>query len=63
MLDAPKYGWNRITIGPWSDRCSYLNDVPLELLEAMKQFRTTHLPTPVKFDAEAMSTLSSLTLA
>ena len=52
MLDTPKYGWSHVSIGSWSDRCSYLDDVPMELLKAMKQFRTTHLPTPVKFDAE-----------
>lgn len=52
MLDTPKYGWNHVSIGSWNDRCSYLDDVPMELLEAMKQFRTTQLPTPVKFDVE-----------
>ena len=34
MLDAPKLGWSKIHIGAWSDRCSYLDDVPMKLLEA-----------------------------
>ena len=37
MLDNPKHGWSRITIGDWSDRCSYLNDVPEELCTAVKE--------------------------
>ena len=34
MLDTPKYGWSHVSIGSWSDRCSYLDDVPMELLKA-----------------------------
>lgn len=52
MLDTPKFGWSHITIGSWRERCSYLDDVPMELLEAIKLFLSTKRPTPLKFDAE-----------
>lgn len=52
MLDTPKHGWGKIHIGAWSDRCSYLDDVPMKLLEAfMRCFREPE-PQSVRFDAE-----------
>lgn len=52
MLDKPKYGWSHITIGEWSDRCSYLDDVPYMLLEALEESCRTSKPVAVEFDAE-----------
>lgn len=52
MLDAPKYGWSKITIGDWSDRCSYLDDVPFMLLEGLEEICRTGNPIAAKFDAE-----------
>lgn len=52
MLAMPEYGWSKITIGDWYDRCSYLNDVPYELLEAVDVVIRTGKPHCVKFDAE-----------
>lgn len=52
MLSKPKYGWADITIGDWSDRCSYLTDVPFQLLEAMCRSCKNHEPVAAKFDAE-----------
>lgn len=52
MLKTPKNGWSQITIGDWTDRCSYLDDVPYRLLEAVDDTNRTHRPTSVKFDAE-----------
>lgn len=52
MLSKPKYGWSAITIGDWSDRCSYLTDVPFQLLEAMYDSCKNHKPTAAAFDAE-----------
>ena len=52
MLSTPKYGWSRITIGNWSDRCSYLDDVPILLLEGVLNLYKTNNPSAIKFDAE-----------
>ena len=52
MLSKPEYGWSRITIGDWSDRCSYIDDVPFELLEALETSCRVNQPVTVKFDAE-----------
>lgn len=52
MLSKPKYGWSTITIGDWSDRCSYLTDVPFQLLEAMCDSCKNHKPAAETFDAE-----------
>lgn len=52
MLDRPHHGWSNITIGAWTDRCSYLDDVPFMLLRTISEFQTTKRPTSVKFDAE-----------
>lgn len=52
MLKTPEYGWSEITIGSWHDRCSYLDDVPYRLLEAVDYTNRTNMPSSVKFDAE-----------
>lgn len=52
MLSKPKHGWSEITIGDWSDRCSYIDDVPFMLLEAMEESCRINKPVAVKFDAE-----------
>lgn len=52
MLDAPKLGWSKIHIGAWSDRCSYLDDVPMKLLEAFVRCFRESEPQSVRFDAE-----------
>lgn len=52
MLATPQYGWSEITIGDWHDRCSYLDDVSYELLEAVDATNRTGRPHCVKFDAE-----------
>ncbi len=53
MLSTPKHGWSEITIGNWSDRCSYLDDVPFDLLKAIKHlYETYYTPVCVCFDAE-----------
>lgn len=52
MLDAPKLGWSKIHIGAWSDRRSYLDDVPMKLLEAFVRCFRESEPQSVRFDAE-----------
>lgn len=52
MLSTPKYGWSNIKIGDWTDRCSYLDDVPFLLLEMLEENGRTSRPVSGKFDAE-----------
>jgi hypothetical protein len=52
MIETPKYGWSKITIGDWSDRCSYIDDVPFKLLETIESAVRIRRPVSVKFDAE-----------
>ncbi|MCC8045816.1 MAG: hypothetical protein LIP12_09995 [Clostridiales bacterium] len=52
MLSSPKHGWATITMQDWSDRCSYLNDIPLDLLETLIRVFKTHNPQAVRIDAE-----------
>ena len=52
MLDTPRYGWSNIHIGTWSDRCSYLDDVPVKLLETFLHCYRCSEPQSVRFDAE-----------
>lgn len=52
MLKTPWCGWSEIIIGNWHDRCSYLDDVPYKLLEAVEDTNRTNRPSSVKFDAE-----------
>ena len=52
MLTKPQHGWSTITIGHWSDRCSYLDDVPYLLTQAVDASCRTHMPQSVEFDAE-----------
>ena len=52
MLKTPWCGLSEIAIGGWHDRCSYLDDVPYRLLEAVDHTNRTGMPSSVKFDAE-----------
>ena len=52
MLSTPKHGWSNITIGSWSDRCSYLDDVPFMLLDALQDALSGKTPIAIEFDAE-----------
>ena len=52
MLLNPKHGWVTVKIGEWSDRASYLTDVPLDILSALIHSYQTGLPAAINFDAE-----------
>lgn len=52
MLSVPKYGWVKLKIGTWSDRASYLTDLPCELIDALIASLTNYSPACVKADAE-----------
>ena len=52
MLDKPWAGWSDIHIGDWTDRCSYIDNVPFMLLEAFTIAISKNSIESVKFDAE-----------
>jgi len=52
MLATPHCGWSTIQIGDWSDRVSYISDVPNNILNAFIGTKTSYDPISVKFDAE-----------
>lgn len=54
VLAPPEAGWSELYIGDWSDRVSYLDDVPMMLLKAFRDYydRNVHTTPAVTFDAE-----------
>ena len=53
MFSIPKHGWVNLTIDNWTDRASYLTDIPEEILKASINFlKNPGLPASVSFDAE-----------
>lgn len=52
MLSVPMHGWVDITIGDWSDRASYLTDLPCDLLDALITKLQNWIPTCISCDAE-----------
>lgn len=52
MLKKTGFGWGEITIGGWKDRCSYLNDVPFDLLSGVEETIRTGRKSAVWLDAE-----------
>lgn len=52
MLTKPDCGWADITIGAFCDRCSYVQNVPSELLDALIERLGKSKPTVVEIDAE-----------
>lgn len=50
MLSKPHAGWTIISIGKFSDRASFLTDVPMDLLDGF--INNEHNCFCVKFDAE-----------
>ena len=52
MLGKPKHGWTNVSIGDYSDQASYLDDVPLDCLNAFINGYSSYLPITISFDAE-----------
>ena len=52
MLSTPEAGWCNLTIGLWSDRCSYLDDVPVKLLNIFLVLYKDGILHICDFDAE-----------
>lgn len=52
MIHNPKYGWATIKIGDFEDRCSYVQNVPVQLLKALDHSVRTYETSVVSIDAE-----------
>ena len=52
MFTEPKYGWTTLNVGRFSERVSYLTDVPIECLDAFIYALENSVPATVFFDAE-----------
>lgn len=55
MLSKPQFGWTDITIGDWTGKLSYIDDVPVVLLNAFYNVFSNQKPEVVCFDAESMN--------
>ena len=55
MLSKPKYGWTDITIGDWTGKLSYIDDVPVVLLDAFINVLSNQKPEVVYFDGEGIN--------
>lgn len=55
MLSKPQFGWTDITIGDWTGKLSYIDDVPVVLLNAFYNVFSNQKPEVVCCDAEGMN--------
>lgn len=55
MLSKPLFGWTDITIGDWTGKLSYIDDVPIILLNAFYNVFSNQKPEVVCFDAEGIN--------
>lgn len=55
MLSKPQFGWTDITIGDWTGKLSYIDDVPIVLLNAFYNVFSNQKPEVVCFDAEGIN--------
>lgn len=55
MLSKPKYGWTDVTIGDWTGKLSYIDDVPVVLLDAFFNVFSDRKPEVVYFDGEGIN--------
>lgn len=52
MLTKPEHGWTNLQIGDFSERASYLTDVPNDCLDAFIHALQNGNPAVIFFDAE-----------
>jgi len=52
MFTIPKHGWTNLQIGDFSERASYLTDIPNDCLDAFTYALQNNKPTVIFFDAE-----------
>lgn len=55
MLSKPQFGWTDITIGDWTGKLSYIDDVPIVLLNAFYNVFSNQKPEVVCFDTEGIN--------
>lgn len=55
MLSKPQFGWTDITIGDWTGKLSYIDDVPVVLLNAFCNVFSNQEPEGIYFDAEGIN--------
>lgn len=55
MLSKPQFGWADITIGDWTGKLSYIDDVPVVLLNAFCNVFSNQKPEVICFDAEGIN--------
>ena len=52
MFSKPRYGWSDVSLGNFKGRCSYLTDVPVDILNAFINAIKYDLPASVFFEEE-----------
>lgn len=52
MLTKPKHGWTNLQIGDFTERASYLTDIPNDCLDAFIHALQNNSPAVIFFDAE-----------
>lgn len=53
MFTKPKYGWTNLQLGNFSERASYLTDIPNDCLDIFINAIQNNVPAVVYFDAES----------
>jgi hypothetical protein len=52
MFSKPKHGWTNLELGDFSERASYLTDIPNDCLDAFIYAMKNNVPATIFFDAE-----------
>jgi hypothetical protein len=52
MFTKPKHGWTNLQFKDFSERASYLTDIPIECLDAFIYSLQNNSPVTIYFDAE-----------
>ena len=52
MFSKPKHGWTNLKLGDFSQRASYLTDIPNDCLDAFIYAIQNKVPVAISFDAE-----------
>jgi len=52
MFTKPEHGWTNLQLGNFSDRASYLTDIPIDCLDAFIYSLENNSPIAIYFDAE-----------
>lgn len=52
MFTKPEHGWTNLQLGNFSERASYLTDIPIDCLDAFIYALENNSPIAIYFDAE-----------